>query len=354
MPIKPEHESHPVVEFLKWQRDGVLDLRPPFQRNAVWRPLLKSSLIDSLLRGYPIPALFLQDRTDPLTFKRQIVVIDGQQRLRTILSYIDIDCLDDVDERDRFVLSKIHNPCRANATFDDLGEDDRQQILGSRLTYYTVDSSVSEPELLEIFRRMNTYGAKLNAQELRNAQFDGVFKEISYELAADFFYYWLEWKALNSQEIAEMRDAEFTSELLLLALEGGNSTSKSRLDKAYEKFDKELPLEDECIGRVTEVMELLNKVFREQEPVRRLTRRMWIYSLFDAIQQVALGGPLEGPRVPKKRVSLAALKRVAREVNAELEAGEITEDLSKATRGGANDRGSREIRAQYLVDRLRA
>ena len=151
MPIKPEHASQPVLEFLKWQQEGVLDLRPPFQRNAVWRPLLKSSLIDSFLRGYPVPALFLQDRTDPSTFKRKIVVIDGQQRLRTILSYIDLACLPDAEKRDEFVLSAIHDPDRGDATFDDLSDDDRSQILQSRLTFYTVDSSVSEGELLEIF-----------------------------------------------------------------------------------------------------------------------------------------------------------------------------------------------------------
>lgn len=352
MPIKPEHGTQPVLEFLKWQRDGILDLRPPFQRNAVWRPLLKSSLIDSLLRGYPVPALFLQDRTDPATFKRQIVVIDGQQRLRTILSYIDLDCLDDVDERDEFLLSKIHDPERGGSAFDDLSDADRSQILESRLTFYTVDSSVSEAELLEIFRRMNTYGTKLNAQELRNAQYDGLFKEISYELAADFFDYWLDWKTLNTQEIAEMRDAEFTSDLMLLALEGNQTTTKSRLDKAYENYDSEFELADECTERVTEVMEVLNDVFREQEAVRRLTKRMWLYSFFDAIQRVRLGGPLEGPKVRKKKISLRTLKSVARELNEDLEADEIPEQLSKAIRGAANDKSSREIRAQHLVERL--
>jgi Protein of unknown function DUF262 len=352
MPIKPEHASQPVLEFLKWQQGGILDLRPPFQRNAVWRPLLKSSLIDSLLRGYPVPALFLQDRTDPSTFKRRIVVVDGQQRLRTILSYVDIDCLTDADERDEFKLSALHDPERGDATFADLSKVDRNQILTSRLTFYSVDSSVSEAELLEIFRRMNTYGAKLNAQELRNAKFEGVFKEIAYRLAGDFFDYWSEWKTLNGQEIAEMRDAEFTSDLMLLALEGSKATSASRLDSTYEKYEDEFPLADACAKRVSGVMEVLSKVFHEHAPVRRLTKRMWVYSFFDAIQQIRLGGPLEGKKIPKRELSLKTLRQVAYGVNAELEAGEIPEELSKATRGAANDKQSRDVRAEYLIDHL--
>ncbi len=354
MPIKPEHNNSPILEFLKWQKDGILDLRPPFQRNAVWRPLLKSSLIDSLLRGYPIPALFVQDRTDSRTFGRRIVVVDGQQRLRTILSYIDIGCLNDADERDHFKISAIHDPTRAEATFDDLSDSDRSQILESRLTYYTVDATVSEAELLEIFRRMNTYGAKLNAQELRNAKFDGMFKEIAYKLAGNFFDYWSNWKTLNSQDIAEMRDAEFTSDLMLLALEGGQATSAKRLDDTYEKYEDKFPLANACTKRVTEIMKLLNKVFRGEASVRRLTRRMWVYSFFDAVQQVKFGGPLQGKRGQKSGLTLSTLTHVAHELNDKIEAGEVSEALSKATRGAANDRESREVRAAYLVKRLKA
>jgi hypothetical protein len=354
MPITPDHTSYPVLDFLKWQQDGTLDLRPPFQRNAVWRPALKSSLIDSLLRGYPIPALFLQDRSDPTSFERKIVVVDGQQRLRTILSYVDIGCLPDADERDEFTLSPIHDPERPNASFQDLDDTDRGQILNSRLTVYVVDAGVSEAELLEIFRRMNTYGAKLNAQELRNAQYSGLFKEVAYRLAADFFDYWIKWGTLNKQDIAEMKDAEFTSDLMLLALDGTLASTAKRLDSAYEEYEDVFPLADKCIRRVASIMKILDQVFRERGQVRRLTKRMWVYSLFDAIQQVRLGGPINGDPGPKTKLTGRELKQVATAVNAQIEAEELPELVSQATRGAANDHQSRDVRADYLVQCLTA
>ena len=55
-------------------------------------------------------------------------------------------------------------------------EDNKHQILATRLNVYIVSAVVPEGEILEVFRRMNTYGARLNRQELRNAKWSGVFK----------------------------------------------------------------------------------------------------------------------------------------------------------------------------------
>jgi hypothetical protein len=139
---------------------------------------------------------------------------------------------------------------------------------------------------------------------------------------------------------------------MLLALEGGKATHQARLDTAYEKFDDEFPQASACTKRVTDVMEVLDRVFDDRASVDRLTKRMWVYSLFDAIQQVRLGGPIEGPKAPKKKISLKKLRQVASGLNAELKSGEIPEDLGKAIRGAANDKQSRDVRAGYLTRRL--
>src|SRR5665647_2121709 len=93
-----------VVDFLEWQRQGSLDLKPYYQRRSVWNPRVKSLLIDSLLRGYPLPLIFLHNRLDVQRSTTVRQVVDGQQRLRTILAYIDVDCLREVDDWDRFTV----------------------------------------------------------------------------------------------------------------------------------------------------------------------------------------------------------------------------------------------------------
>ncbi len=353
MPIEATPTIYTVRDFLHWQRDRTLELRPPFQRYAIWKAVAKSSLIDSLLRGYPVPSLFLQDRTDPSTFSRRLVVVDGQQRLRTVLSFVDISVLRDADERDRFTLMKIHDPLRAGKTFSQLSEEDREQILSTRFNVNIVGSTVTESELLEIFRRMNTYGARLNYQELRNANFHGVFKEVMYRLSADALDQWLGWGLLTRQDIAEMRDVEFASDLMLLFISGTQSATKKSLDDAYEQYDDEFPFADAGSERFQHVISFLDKALQPTAEVRRIITRMWTYSAVDALQQVLYGGPLAetGAKNPK-RMSVRAAHELCVRAQRAIETGELPAEVDKATRGAATDRASREARVKFLLDLL--
>lgn len=349
MPIEAAATSYSILDFLQWQTDGTLQLRPPFQRGAVWRPVQKSALIDSLLRGYPIPALFLQDRSNPDTFKRQLVVIDGQQRLRTVLSYVDPTSLTDRDERDDFVLLAIHDPDRAKRTFAQLAESDKHQILGTRLNVYIVSAVVPDGEILEVFRRMNTYGARLNRQELRNAKWSGVFKEVSYRLAADAFDYWLKWGLFNRQSIAEMADAEFTSDLLLLIRSGVQATSQDALDKAYKDFEEDFPDADVCARRFHDILALIDTIFEQGPRIRRLKTKMWTYSLFSVLQGLRYGGPVaDSGDAAAQDLDMQAITAAAVEANRRIEASDLPDDVDRARRGAAGDAASRRVRSEFL------
>ena len=64
-----------------------LVIKPDFQRNPVWSDAQKSYLIDTILRGYPIPELYFQNYSDE-EGKETHVVVDGQQRVRACLAFI--------------------------------------------------------------------------------------------------------------------------------------------------------------------------------------------------------------------------------------------------------------------------
>jgi uncharacterized protein with ParB-like and HNH nuclease domain len=103
-----QKSTYKVSDFIGWQRDGALKLNPDFQRRSVWKKGAKSYLIDTILRGFPIPIIFLRDiKSDLKTLKSMRDVVDGQQRLRTVIAFISPNLINDFDPaRDDFKISK--------------------------------------------------------------------------------------------------------------------------------------------------------------------------------------------------------------------------------------------------------
>jgi uncharacterized protein with ParB-like and HNH nuclease domain len=159
-----------VADFVTWSRAKQLDLSPSFQRRAVWKPPAKSYLIDTVVRGLPTPIIFLRQITNTKTFQTTREVVDGQQRLRTLISYIDPGALADYDpERDEFKILRAHNPEMASKKFSQLYDRFKQLILNYQFSTHVLPNDTSDQQVLDIFRRMNATGTRLNKQELRNA-----------------------------------------------------------------------------------------------------------------------------------------------------------------------------------------
>ncbi|MBK9722146.1 MAG: DUF262 domain-containing protein [Saprospiraceae bacterium] len=95
-----DSRTYSINDFLEWSNSGQLELNPKFQRRSVWTDTARSYLMDTIVRGKPIPKVFIRQKLNVQTRKSIREVVDGQQRLRTILSYL----------KDGFVISKKHHP----------------------------------------------------------------------------------------------------------------------------------------------------------------------------------------------------------------------------------------------------
>lgn len=230
-------------------------LSPSFQRRPVWEAAAKSYFIDTIARGLPIPIVFVREQTNLRTLEPSREVVDGQQRLRTLLTYIEPEAMADYDaERDRFEVRKSHNAELAGKGFKELPADIRRKILGYEFSVHVLPSDTDDTEVLQIFARMNATGIKLNYQELRNAKFYGEFKNLSYSLAYEQLSRWRNWKVFNESEIARMLEVEEASDLLILMVDGIHSRSRSVIDKAYEKYDNGFPQSETLSHRFRAVM----------------------------------------------------------------------------------------------------
>lgn len=82
--VKTEKQDVPIETLHNWVKRGKLDLQPDFQRYFVWNNTKASRLIESLLLDIPIPVIYAAEDA-----KANYAVVDGQQRLTTICSFMD-------------------------------------------------------------------------------------------------------------------------------------------------------------------------------------------------------------------------------------------------------------------------
>ncbi|MHA1410844.1 MAG: DUF262 domain-containing protein [Candidatus Odinarchaeia archaeon] len=277
-----------VSDFLSWQRSGTLILSPSFQRRSVWKKGAKSYLIDTIVRGLPIPILFLRERrTDLDSFEPIREVVDGQQRIRTVISFISPNLLKDIDkDRDIFTILRSHNKELAGKPFQKLSSEIKARILDYQFSVHVLPPGIDDREVLQIFARMNSTGTKLNYQELRNAEFFGEFKTCMYDLALKHLNRWRSWKIFTEDNISRMAEVELTSELAIFILSGISPKKKVLIDKFYKDYDDEFPERSELEKRFDKVMDTIDESLGADMPLLPYKNKTLFYGLFIVIYKI--------------------------------------------------------------------
>lgn len=280
-----------VSDFVSWQISKSLILNPEFQRRSVWKPGAKSFLIDTIIRGFPIPIIFVRDmRTSAQTYEPRREIIDGQQRLRTVLSFINPEFLTDLTSRDYFTVTKTHNPEIAGKKFHQISPELQQKILDYEFNVHVLPSWVDDRDVLQIFRRMNSTNYALKPQELRNSQFFGEFKTSMYSMAAQQLNRWRSWKTFTEDEISRMEEVELTSEIALMMLnQQVEGKSATRITKAYERYDEEFDERNVVEERFAVVMDSINERMGKDMSHIPFGNKRLIYSLVAVFYELLYG-----------------------------------------------------------------
>jgi uncharacterized protein with ParB-like and HNH nuclease domain len=330
-------------DFLSWQRAGTLELSPSFQRRSVWSKPQKSYFIDTIYRGLPVPIIFLRERTDVETLSTIREVIDGQQRLRTLLSYIAPDSLKDATVRDDFKIQKKHNPDIAERDFSELNDHEKTRILSYQFSVHVLQSDTSDAEVLSIFARMNSTGSKLNDQELRNAEFFGEFKLSCYEAALKNLERWRNWAVFSEQEIARMKEVEFTSVMFINIMDGLIERTQTNITKYYKEFDE---IFEERKEVETNFSGIMNKI-DDRMGAHISTSAFRNSSLF--LQLFYLTNKLENENIP---LTASRIKKIF-EVGDRLKGRqELPNDVSVALASRFNRLSNQKIVASYIFDNV--
>lgn len=147
-----------ISDLIGMIKRGDLILQPDFQRKLVWSIRHKESFIDTILKGFPFPEIYIaQSGIDLETFQAQQVVVDGQQRLSTIISYIN-------DEL----------PCKKILRYSALDNQQKVAFLNYDVVVRDLKDASSDT-IKEVFRRINLTQYRLNDIEINNAIYEGEF-----------------------------------------------------------------------------------------------------------------------------------------------------------------------------------
>jgi uncharacterized protein DUF262 len=351
--LKPTRTVFSVSQFLEWQRSGILRLRPPFQRRAMWDAKAKSLLIDTVVRGLPVPIVFLRQLQDLDSLKTTMEVVDGQQRLRALLSFIEPGCLPDyVPEKESFTVRPSHNDVVAGKRFGELGKEIRSAILAYEISTHVFPPNTGDEVVLAIFSRINSTGADLNRQELRNAQFYGEFKTLAYRLAFQNLPYWRKWQLFSDEQIARMDEVEAISDFMLAMMRGVEGKSQPRLDRAYKEFDDEIVASTQLTDKLQKVLDEIDRVFGASLSKTAFRRPVLFYSLFTACYDHMYGMAVKysKPRKARPLPTGSAGSLVA--VSSKIVSGSIPEKVRDAIERATADTGRRRVRHEFFMGSL--
>lgn len=151
-----------IIDLYNKIHSGVWDTSPNFQRKLVWKKQHKYAFIDTILSNFPFPEIYIaSEKMDVDNLKSQEIVVDGKQRITTIVEYIQ-------------GIGDFTHPKKVKS-FGDLDNQEKKDFLNYFVTVKDL-KDLDEELIKEIFQRINSTDYALNSNERINASFgDGEF-----------------------------------------------------------------------------------------------------------------------------------------------------------------------------------
>jgi hypothetical protein len=233
-----------IAEIRDMLQRNDLIVNKDYQRGSrLWPSGPRTYFIDTILEGFPFPKLYFFEYLEKSSRKTKREIVDGQQRVSSIIDFLS----------DRFRLTSVSRNY-AGANFSELSEEDQLRFLSYSVPVDVI-LNAERAQILEMFRRMNSYTLPLNEAEKRHSTFQGEFKWFVNKITDQYYAFFSEFGVFSNRQIVRMADAELVVEILLSLEKGIISSSNGILSDMYRRYDPEFPLSgdyrakiDECFG----------------------------------------------------------------------------------------------------------
>ncbi|MCD9526534.1 DUF262 domain-containing protein [Photobacterium carnosum] len=256
---------------IKWLTDnlrsGVITVDDSYQRKYIWQPKDQIALIETVLLGYPIPEIYLwANDTNPDTGETMYSIVDGQQRLKTIQRFLNNEfklTRSGIDNLDADYLGK---------SFSELTPERKREFWRYQFSSRFINESLSKEEIAKLFLRLNRTSTTLNPQELRNAEFNGLFLKLAAEIAQHDF--WTDYCVFTKTDIRRMQDIQFISTLLIFIRMGIEQDNSQRsINKAYDQYNENYPEADDDRALVNDILGVMNTLISGRETLTSVIKK---------------------------------------------------------------------------------
>lgn len=260
-----------IADLNNWLESKTLIVSHEYQRvQGLWPINARSYFIDTILNGYPFPKITLRQTVDLKTKQSIREIVDGQQRMMTINDFIN----------DKLILTTASTQFRGKP-FTDLTDEIKSNFMSYEVSVDTVIAA-EQDEVLEIFRRMNSYTLPLNEPEKRHATYQGDFKWFIKDMIEQYTPLFESCAILTLREISRMQDADLMTELCQIIMDGIVQRSSTKLNDLYKNNDKAFKDRKDVETKLRETLDFI-KVELYRVCSEKTLKSYSFYSLFSAL-----------------------------------------------------------------------
>lgn len=267
-----------IKEISSMFEDASLIVDDTYQRRSVWSEKDKIRLIETVLLNLIIPVLFFwKADTDPDTGASITHIVDGQQRIKAICSFIN----NEFKLKPQFLLDTSAKEKYANKYFRDLEAEDKKSFWNYQLMVIDIDPAATRTDIITMFNRLNLTDYNLNDQEKRNSM-SGEFAALARELSDAPI--WEERHLFTTTDVKRMKDVEFCASLILLYRKGIiDQTDQTALNQAYEELQEGYKDAEKDKTAVFAAIDLIPQFFSSDEVTKFLKKKTQLYTLFSVV-----------------------------------------------------------------------
>lgn len=259
--IKTAATNHRIREIINKINEKTLTPRPEFQRRLVWTNTDKVKFIQTILEGYPCPEIYFADGdVDLTTGKGTQLLVDGQQRINAIYEYF--------TENEDLKLPTETKP------YKDLSDQEKTNYLNYQIAVRDL-GTLTETEIIEVFKRINSTNFALTDMEISNAVYRGFLKTFAEEKSSETFFQ--NNSFFKPMQIRRLGDVKYVLSIIVSMMHGYFNRDEM-LEEYLKRFNEEFDIKDELNTRFDTIIKIIDDFNFDKKS--RIWKQADFYTIF--------------------------------------------------------------------------